>query len=334
MLKSLHLALTVAVIVCLVVAIAMLAPAHDVGAGVTMAMLVNAGNLDSLRVTFSTAFDQGLGVAPTQYTRVATVVPSTTKEQKYGWLGKMPGVREWIGPRVVQNLAQHDYSIKEKALELTIGVDRDDIETDNLGIYGTLFQQMGESTGSEWERMVWQCVSDGFSKTCYDGQFYFDTDHPVLDAAGVPQSVANTDGGSGAAWYLLCTKRVLKPIILQKRRDFQFVAKDKLDDDNVFMNKEFIYGSDARGNVGYGFWQFAWGSKQTLDATHYETARNAIIGMKGDYARPLGNQPDLLVVGSTNEGAGRKLLNSLLVNGGESNPWAGTAELLVVPWLP
>lgn len=296
-------------------------------------MLVNSANLDSLRVGFSTLFQGGLGLATSQYLRVTTVVPATTKEQKYGWLGKVPRVREWIGPRAIQNLSQSDYSIKEKPLELTIAVDRDDIETDNIGIYNPLFTMMGQSTGSEFEAMVWALAKAGFTTNCYDGQYFFDTDHPVLDTTGTPQNVANTDGGAGAPWFLLCTRQPLKPFILQKRKDFEFVAKDKVDDDNVFMNKEFVYGADARANVGYGFWQMAWGSMQTLDGAHYGTARAAISGMKGDYGLPLGMVPDLLVVGPTNESAGRKLLNSELGTGGETNEWKGTAELLVVPWL-
>ena len=93
-------------------------------------MLINAANLDALRAGFKTSFQGGLGQASSMHKRVATVVPSTTKEQKYGWLGKIPNVREWIGPREIQNLMQHDYAIKEKAWELTLGVDKDDIETD------------------------------------------------------------------------------------------------------------------------------------------------------------------------------------------------------------
>ena len=212
-------------------------------------------------------------------------------------------------------------------------MDRDDIETDTLGIYGPLFETMGQSTGSEWEAMVWAILKAGFAQNCYDGQFFFDTDHPVKDEKGVEQAVANTDGGAGEPWFLLCTKAPMKPIILQKRKDFEFIAKDNPSDERVFMNKEFVYGADARGNVGFGFWQMAWGSKQTLDAAHYKTARAAITGMKGDGGLPLGLVPDLLVVGATNESAGRKLLNSEYAAGGETNEWKGTAELLVVPWL-
>ncbi|MCF1744627.1 Mu-like prophage major head subunit gpT family protein [Paradevosia shaoguanensis] len=296
-------------------------------------MLVNRANLDSLRVGYSTAYQGGLGMATSQWSQVATLVPATQKEQKYGWLGKVPGVREWIGARLVHALEQHDYAIKEKAWELTLGVDRDDIETDNLGIYAPLFQEMGASAGAKPDELVFGLLSKGFSTECYDHQYFFDTDHPVTDADGKVTSVSNFGGGAGQAWFLMCTSRPLKPLILQRRKDFEFVAKDALTDDNVFNNKEFVYGTDARFNAGFGFWQFAYASKQDLTPANYEAARAAITGMKGDHGRPLGLVPNLLVVNSANEGAGKRILQSQLVNGGESNPWANSAQLLVSPWL-
>ncbi|GLO70566.1 hypothetical protein MACH17_20830 [Phaeobacter inhibens] len=166
-------------------------------------MLINAANLDALRAGLKTSFQGGLGQAPSMHKAVSPPVPSTQKEQKYGWLGKIPNVREWIGARAVQNLSQHDYAIKEKPWELTIGVDRDDIETDNLGIYGMLFTEMGQSTGSKWDMLVFEALKNGFVDECYDGQPYFDTDHPVLDEDGQEISVANTDGGNGVPWFLL-----------------------------------------------------------------------------------------------------------------------------------
>jgi len=298
-------------------------------------MIINSANLAALRTGYSAAMQRGqTQAAKPQAERITSRVPSAQKEQKYGWLGKLPDVREWVGPRVVQNISESDYAIKEKKWELTVGVDRDDIETDNLGHYSLLFEGMGESTVSKPERLIWDLLKAGFATTCYDGQYYFDTDHPVLDADGVAQSVANTDGGAGTPWFLLDTSRVIKPIILQVRRDFgQLVAKDRPDDENVFNENEYVYGVDARLNVGYSFWQFAWGSKQALDAAHYETARAALAGMKGDYGRPLGIMPNLLVVPPALEGAGRKILNNELDGAGGTNPWKGTAELLVVPWL-
>lgn len=242
-------------------------------------MIVSTENLNRLRVGFSAAMKRGLGQSTALSQRLATRVPSTTKEMRYGWLGKIPNVREWIGARVIQNISESDYSIRERPWELTIGVDRDDIETDNIGIYSPLFEEMGMSTSAFVEQLVFNLLKAGFTTNCYDGQFFFDTDHPVLDVDGVTMlSVANTDGGSGSPWFLIDDSRALKPIILQVRRDFgDIVARDKVTDDNVFDLNEFRYGVDARMNVGYGFWQFAWGSKQALSATTYELARSSLI---------------------------------------------------------
>lgn len=298
-------------------------------------MLVTTENLNRLRVGFNAAMKRGLaGTAALSSAKVCMTVPSSTKEQRYGWLGKMPKVREWIGPRVVQNISEADYSIREKAFELTIGVDRDDIETDNLGQYSTLFEGIGEAAATDPEQMIWDLLKAGFTTNCYDGQFFFDTDHPVLDANGNVTSVRNTDGGAGTAWFLLDTSRVVKPLIKQVRRDFgEVVAKDKVTDDNVFMTNEFLYGIDARMNFGYGFWQQAWGSKQALSAANYATARAELMSMKGDYGRPLGIKPNLLVVPPSLESAALKIINNELGANGETNEWKGTAEVLVVPWL-
>ena len=85
--------------------------------------------------------------------------------------------------------------------------------------------------------------------------------------------------------------------------------------------------------MGFGFWQFIWGSKQALDAAHFATARAALTGMKGDYGRPLGLNPKKLIVGTSNEEAALKIVGAKELPGGGDNPWYGKAEVLLVPWL-
>jgi phage major head subunit gpT-like protein len=296
-------------------------------------MLVNTTSLNALRIGFSAAYKRGLDQADSQYKKIATVVPSTTKENKYGWLGKMPNMREWIGPRVVHGLAEHDYAIKNLPFELTIAVDRDDIEDDNLGIYDPMFVNMGESVAAHPDLLCFGALKDGFTTECYDGQNFFDTDHPVLSEDGAETTVSNMTAGSSSPWFLLCTNRSLKPIIYQERRKAQFVAHDNPKDESVFRNKEFVYGTDGRWNAGYGFWQMAHGSKAEINAENYATARSSIIGMKGDHGRPLGLVPNLLVVGASNEGAAREILMNERDANGATNKWRNTAELLVAPWL-
>jgi phage major head subunit gpT-like protein len=296
-------------------------------------MQINSGNLRSLYTAFKASFQKGLGQAAPQSPRIATEVPSSTRSNEYGWIGKLPNVREWIGDRVINNLSAHDYTIKNKPFELTIGVDRDDIRDDNIGIYAPLFEEMGASTVAHRELLCFGHLLAGFATKCYDGQNFFDTDHPVLNAAGQVVSVANTDGGGGTPWFLIDDKRVLKPILFQKRQDWEFVARDNPDDSNVFSKKEYQYGVDARHNVGYGFWQFAWGSKQALSKANYKVARESLMGMKGDHGRPLGIMPRLLVVPPSLEGQELEILNAERDAAGATNVYKGTAELLVVPWL-
>lgn len=297
-------------------------------------MLVNQASLRTLFIGFNTAFKSGLdSQAASQHARVATPVPSTTKENDYGWLGKVPNVREWVGDRVVQSITQSGYTVRNKSYELTIGVSKDDIEDDNLGIYTPLFTELGSASGSHYDQLVFNLLKAGFSTPCYDKQFFFDTDHPVLDANGNVISVANTDGGAGTPWYLIDDSRYLKPIILQKRKAWNLVRKDDEKDDNVFDRKEFVYGTDARHNVGFGFWQFAWGSKQTLNKANYKIAREAMMGMKGDFDRPLGVRPKLLLVPPSLEGQGLEIVNSDKDAAGATNVYHKTAELVVCPWL-
>ena len=296
-------------------------------------MIISQPNLDALRVGFKTEFQRGLGMAPLLRDRVAMTVRSTTFESRYGWLRKMPGMREWIGPRVVDNVAEASYSIANRHFEKTVSVDRNDIEDDNLGQYAPMFAELGELAAALPEQLVWALLNAGFSTNCWDGQFFFDTDHPILDANGAETTFANTDGGSGTPWFLLSTNRSVKPIIYQERKPVEFVTKDRPEDDNVFSDRMFFYGADLRCNVGYGFPQMAWGSRQTLSGANYAIARAAIQNMKGDGGRPLGLVPSLLVVPPSLESAGRQILNSEYGTGGITNEWKGTAELLVVPWL-
>ena len=65
---------------------------------------------------------------------------------------------------------------------------------------------------------------------------------------------------STTAWFLLMTGLPLRPFILQMRRKPTLVAKDQPADDNVFFEREVIYGVDGRWAVAPGLWQLAYGS--------------------------------------------------------------------------
>ena len=224
-------------------------------------MIINHANLAILNQAYNAAFQSGLTTAAPMWNQLAMMVPSTTSTEKYAWLGAITKFREWLGERTYQNLKQSDYSIKNKTWENTVSVNRDEIEDDQYGVYKPVIQQLGQDAATHPDELVFALLQAGFSTRCFDGQYFFDTDHPV-GQPGQEVSVSNFQGGSGAAWFLVDTTKVIKPIIYQRRRPYAFQSKTSLTDESVFSRNEFVWGADGRSNVGYGLWQLAYASRK------------------------------------------------------------------------
>lgn len=295
-------------------------------------MILNQAALSAALIGFKNHYQNAFAGAPRDYEKIATVIPSSTRENVYPWLGQTFKIREWLGDRVVQNLEVCDYAIKNKKFEGTIGVRRDDFEDDNLGIYPPVIQELGRAAGTHPDSVIFKLLLDGFFTPCYDGQYFFDTDHPVGES-GHEVSVSNTMGGTGAPWFLMCASRPLRPLIWQIRRDYEFVSMDSLTDEVVFQREEFRYGVSARANGGYGFWQMCIASRKDLTPANYAEARAAMLSYVSDVGEPLGLVPDLLVVPPTLEGAARKILKNERADNGSTNEWVNSAEMLMSPWL-
>jgi len=291
-------------------------------------MIINQATLQGIYKSFSTIFKQAFDGARTMWELVAMRAPSSGRSVDYKWLGDFPMMKEWVGERAIKDLSAFSYEIVNKDYEATVEVDRDDIEDDQVGVYTPMIQGLGAAAKQHRDILVFGLLAAGFTTACYDGQYFFDTDHPVAGA-----SVSNFGGGAGTAWYLLDLSRPVKPLIFQVRREPQFVAMDRPDDEHVFMRRKFRYGVDDRKNVGFGFWQMTYASKDTLNSTNYAAARAAMMSFKNDEGVPLGIVPTHLVVPPTLEEAGKKIVETQNDAAGAGNPWYGTAKLLVVPWL-
>lgn len=298
--------------------------------------------LTSLFTGYKAAFQGGLGMAEPQYTSVATRIISTTASNTYGWLGQWPGFREWVGDRVLRDMEAHGYSITNRRFESTVSVAETDLEDDNLGVYTPMMEEMGRATVAFPDQMVFPLLKAGFDTLCYDGQNFFDTDHPVnaeVDGSGADTSVSNVmvdSSYTGAAWYLLDTSRSLKPLIYQSRREPRFVRMTAADDESVFMRGEYRYGVDLRCNVGFGFWQMAYGVKAPLTLDTLWSAYSAMRALAADGGRPLGIKPKTLVIPTSLEKQARQLLErELFVDGTDhvSNELKGKFDLIIPDFL-
>jgi len=299
-------------------------------------MIITPSSLTALMVGFRKNFQDGLAMTPPEHDKVATTIMSQGKSTTYGWLGKWPAFREWVGDRVFKDLQAHGHTIINKKFESSVSVGRDEIEDDEIGVYAPMMQEMGQATSAFPSELVFPLLTAGFASLCYDGQFFFDTDHPVApnaDGTGVAATVSNMQAGAETPWFLLDTTRVLKPLIYQLRRAPAFTAMTKQDDEAVFMSDTYRYGVDLRANAGYGFWQMAFGSKAVLNYDNLWAAYSAMRAFEADGGRPLNIKPNLLVVPVGMEKTATDLINKEHLAGGESNSLYKKFEVLSTAWL-
>lgn len=306
--------------------------------------VITSALLNSLRTGFSAAFLRGKTKAAPMWDKVATLIPSTAAQNTYGWLGQFPKLREWVGDRVFKDMKEHGYAISNKLYEGTVGVSRTSVEDDALGIYTPLFEEMGYGAATHPDELVWPLLANGHARTCFDGQNFFDTDHPVypnVDGTGEAMLVSNNlvpGANPGAAWFLLDVSRPLKPLIFQERTKPELQMISNPDNDHVFMKDEIPYGVRYRCNAGYGFWQMAVRSQHPLTADNFEAALVALQTMKADGGRPLGlgsggKASTLLVVPPTLNGAARGVVGVSELPGGGTNKWFDAATVVPVAWL-
>ena len=64
----------------------------------------------------------------------------------------------------------------------------------------------------------------------------------------------------GKEWFLCDVSKSLKPVVIQKRKEPKLTRLDAENDENVFMRKEFIYGTDCRGEAFLSMPHLIYGS--------------------------------------------------------------------------
>jgi len=303
-------------------------------------MIITTNVLQNMLTSFKYEFAQHIQLleASSFHKIGATTIKSNSKSNTYGWMGRFPKLREWVGDRVFENIQSSSFVIENKKYEATLKVERTDIEDDNLGIYAPMAKAMADEFVAFLNRNLAALLKGGFTNLCYDGQKFFDAEHPVYQKAdgtgdtSVFSNILGNVGAGGQPWFLLSLSGALKPLIIQERTTPEFEHITDTKNDTVFIKDQYIYGIRYRGSFGYGLWQQAVASKEELTPANYEAARLLMRQTKRDGGDPLGIVPTHLVVNADNESAARKIIEAQLI-GGDSNINYHTTELIVSPWL-
>lgn len=293
-------------------------------------MLITRTNLEALRTGWKTDFQKGIALAAPVSDPLTTEVSSSTKVETYGFLGDLPIFRKWIGPKRIKSIEEKSYQLINDSFEATIGIHKDKIDDDNLGLYAPIVQGWGQDAGQLKDSLAFAALAQGHQRPCFDGQNFFDDEHPVGD--GVASNISGD--GSNAAWYLVDLSKPLKPVLYQKRKPPTFAMVTDPEDSHVFTTGEFLMGSEARGGAGYTLWQLAHRCTGPLNAANYEAAKTAMAELTNDEGEPLALRPTHVVYGPSNEAAAKTLFTAQNKDGGASNIYFNAVSLLEARRLP
>lgn len=145
-------------------------------------MIVNKATLSAIFVALKATFNKGFDAAPSQWQKIAMLVPSNAALNDYKWLENFPAMKKWIGEKVIKALVGHGYTITNDDFEATVAVRRNDIDDDNIGIYTPQAEMAGFSAKQLPDEIVFALVRGGFTSKCYDGQNFFSATHKVKGA--------------------------------------------------------------------------------------------------------------------------------------------------------
>jgi phage major head subunit gpT-like protein len=147
--------------------------------------------------------------APPWLSKVFKILLSSVPTEIISFVTGIPAMREWLGERRIQSLAAYSVTVTKKDFELTVGVSRDDILFDRFNNIADQIRGMGQAVPRHFVKFFTDLLLGGFTALSYDGQYFFDTDHPNGTGATYSNSTsAALDATSFAAARVASAKVV------------------------------------------------------------------------------------------------------------------------------
>ena len=125
--------------------------------------------------TFYKALEQDVGAA--WIPQISNYFTSDQASEEYAWLGMSPAMREWIGGRNAKGFRENSITIANKHFEATLEVLVRDLRRDKTPQIQARIAEMARRANAHWASLLSTLILNGPSTLCYDGQYFFDTDH-------------------------------------------------------------------------------------------------------------------------------------------------------------
>lgn len=113
---------------------------------------------------------------------VSNLFGSDQSSETYAFLGASPKFREWTGGRQALGMPQNSFAIANKHYEATLEIAVRDARRDKTGQIMARVAEFSARAQTHWASLLSTLLIDAPSTVCYDGQYFFDTDHSEGDS--------------------------------------------------------------------------------------------------------------------------------------------------------
>jgi phage major head subunit gpT-like protein len=113
---------------------------------------------------------------------LSVLFTSDQDSEDYKWIGQSPAMREWVGGRHAKGFIDNGLTIENKHYESTLEFFLKDLRRDKTGQIMVRIQEFAAKANVHWATLISALIINGESSACYDGQYFFDTDHSEGDS--------------------------------------------------------------------------------------------------------------------------------------------------------
>ena len=138
---------------------------------ISNALLLERG----LRTEFSKALKNG--EQPSDVMGMVMETKSNAADEKYGWLGEVPMMTEWLDERKLQGLPDFDYTIPNRDYEATLKVPKNALDDDQLGAINLRIRDLTSRGMLHPRKLFFDALVAGTVDLCYDGVPFFSNSH-------------------------------------------------------------------------------------------------------------------------------------------------------------
>lgn len=177
------------------------------------------------------------GLPPNWVTAIANQFSSDQASEDYPWLSAAPVLREWVGGRHAKGLTENNITIANKHFEATMEVLVRDMRRDKFGMIEARVMEIIRRAYTHPANLLSTLIINGESTACYDGQYFFDTDHSEgnsgtqsndlsVDISALPVAVHGTTTAPSISEMQLCVAQAIAQMLSFKDSEGEPMNED------------------------------------------------------------------------------------------------------------